>query len=286
MQWHTTEPLSSLHMGRIPPRDSDIRASLAGDPVLWAESSRELLRTSKAPGDREVKRIWTDWLDERDDQAGPPGLAEATSASSPSRRLPWRHYTERPLGSMGSGSIFFGDSGISPATVPLPERASTFRRPDEAVPLLEQAERELEEAERTFMASAASSIAAAHAADTGTTEERTIERIRSSAPSIIHRARALRRDLREFVNRIPGQPADPSTTIALPASESGTHRRRRSISPGEFDEMTERILRDARRRRLDGTRTAAIGSIGDPEPVIQAAHGTVFPRAAAEMVGR
>ena len=104
------------------------------------------------------------------------------------------------------------------------------------------------------MASAAPSIAAEHATITGNSEERTVEQIRSSAPAIVQRARALRRDLRDFVNRIPGQPAEPNvaSTMARNSGNSGQRRRRRrSLSPSEFDEMSERIMRDVRRRRVD-----------------------------------
>jgi hypothetical protein len=97
------------------------------------------------------------------------------------------------------------------------------------------------------MASAAPSIAAEHAAITGNSEEQTVEQIRSSAPAIVQRARALRRNLQDFVNRIPGQSADRTVSTGVRSGQ----RRRRSMSPGEFDEMTERILRDARRRRVE-----------------------------------
>lgn len=261
MLWHTTVPTSTRTQCRIPTRDTDIRAGLAGDPVVWAESSRELLQTLKpSTGSDEAspRRVWLDWLNEDDPL---PELPAAGSSQARTSERPWRHHTaSRSFGRPPGSSIFFGDPPQA-----ISNRAST-------IPLLEQAERELEEAERTFMASAAPSIAAGHAADTGAPEERTLERIRSSAPSIVQRARALRRDLRDFVNRIPGQPAEPVS----PAGEVSGQRRRRSLSPCEFDEMTDRIMRDARRRRLDGA-----GGTTTSIP-----RGTPVSLSASEMVGR
>ena len=256
MWWNLELPKNSSTSGRrtVPSRDEDIRSGLAGDPVLWAESSRDLLRKSMLIDDNGVKRVWTDWLDEPDRR---PSTSNPAVGSRPSDR-PWRHRTDWSIGSAGSsGSISFGDSGLSTRPLVQPGRPD----PSSTIPLLAQAEGELEEAERTFMASAAPSIAAEHAAITGNSEEQTVEQIRSSAPAIVQRARALRRNLQDFVNRIPGHPADPTASTGA----SSGQRRRRSMSPGEFDEMTERILRDARRRRVasDSTSSAVLQYVPD-----------------------